>query len=134
MSALSFVEQGYDQDAAEQPAHDAESERARSRLGARPAEQRLRVQVRVPLLRVRGRAGRAELLPGFEAALEADRLAEMSRAIDAVVDIAADRAAKLGVEDAQGGHGMIELGRNRYGKAAIHVVRVARDEGGHRGA
>jgi urate oxidase len=27
---------------------------------------------------------------------------------------------------------MIELGRNRYGKAAIHVVRVARDPAGHR--
>lgn len=27
---------------------------------------------------------------------------------------------------------MIELGRNQYGKAAIHVVRVARDPGGHR--
>jgi urate oxidase len=27
---------------------------------------------------------------------------------------------------------MIELGRNRYGKAAIHVVRVSRDPGGHR--
>ena len=27
---------------------------------------------------------------------------------------------------------MIELGRNRYGKAAIHVVRVARDPRGHR--
>ena len=27
---------------------------------------------------------------------------------------------------------MIELGRNRYGKAAIHLVRVVRDEGGHR--
>jgi urate oxidase len=27
---------------------------------------------------------------------------------------------------------MIELGRNRYGKAAIHIVRVARDEAGHR--
>jgi urate oxidase len=27
---------------------------------------------------------------------------------------------------------VIELGRNRYGKAAIHVVRVARDETGHR--
>lgn len=27
---------------------------------------------------------------------------------------------------------MIELGRNRYGKAAIHLVRVARDETGHR--
>jgi urate oxidase len=27
---------------------------------------------------------------------------------------------------------MIELGRNRYGKAAIHVVRVAREPAGHR--
>jgi urate oxidase len=27
---------------------------------------------------------------------------------------------------------VIELGRNRYGKAAIHVVRVARDPSGHR--
>ena len=27
---------------------------------------------------------------------------------------------------------MIELGRNRYGKASIHVVRVARAPGGHR--
>jgi urate oxidase len=27
---------------------------------------------------------------------------------------------------------VIELGRNRYGKAAIHVVRVARDPAGHR--
>lgn len=27
---------------------------------------------------------------------------------------------------------MIELGRNRYGKASIHVVRVARDPDGHR--
>jgi urate oxidase len=27
---------------------------------------------------------------------------------------------------------MIELGRNRYGKAAIHVFRVARDPAGHR--
>lgn len=27
---------------------------------------------------------------------------------------------------------MIELGRNRYGKAAIHLVRVARDPDGHR--
>ena len=45
---------------------------------------------------------RSELLAGFEAALEADRLAELSRAIDAVVDIAADRAAKLGVEAPQG--------------------------------
>ena len=26
---------------------------------------------------------------------------------------------------------MIELGRNRYGKAAIHLVRVLRDPGGH---
>ena len=40
---------------------------------------------------------RSALLQDFEAALEADRLVEVRRAIDAVIDIAADRASKLGV-------------------------------------
>ena len=34
---------------------------------------------------------RAELLPGMSAALDAERFAEIDRALDAVVDIAADR-------------------------------------------
>jgi hypothetical protein len=37
------------------------------------------------------------LLAGLREALDADRLGEISRAVDAVVDIAADRAARLGV-------------------------------------
>ncbi len=102
VSALSFVEQGYDQDAAERAAHDAESERARvaSELDRLNNAYESRFGFRYCVF-VAGRA-RADLLPGFEAALEADRLAEMSRAIDAVVEIAVDRAAKLGVEDPQG--------------------------------
>jgi 2-oxo-4-hydroxy-4-carboxy--5-ureidoimidazoline (OHCU) decarboxylase len=38
---------------------------------------------------------REELIPGFAAALRADRDAERHRALDAVVDIAIDRHAKL---------------------------------------
>jgi 2-oxo-4-hydroxy-4-carboxy-5-ureidoimidazoline decarboxylase len=43
---------------------------------------------------VAGRS-RAELIPAFEAALDGDREAELDRAIDAVVDIAEDRLAKM---------------------------------------
>ena len=39
---------------------------------------------------------RAALLPEMEAALHADRAAELHRALDAVVDIAADRYRALG--------------------------------------
>lgn len=102
VSALSFVEQGYAQDAAERAAHDAESERARvaSELDRLNNAYESRFGFRYCVF-VAGRP-RSELLAGFAAALEADRPAELSRAIDAVVDIAADRAAKLGVEDPRG--------------------------------
>ncbi|HEY6013801.1 MAG TPA: 2-oxo-4-hydroxy-4-carboxy-5-ureidoimidazoline decarboxylase, partial [Candidatus Limnocylindrales bacterium] len=40
---------------------------------------------------------RAELLPGMVAALDAARADEISRALDAVVDIARDRAARPGI-------------------------------------
>lgn len=102
VSAMSFIEQGYDRNAAEQAAHDAESERARvvaelDRLNnAYEAKFGFRYCVFVA-----GRP-RSELLADFADTLEADRLAEISRAIDAVVDIAVDRAAKLGVEATQG--------------------------------
>ncbi len=43
---------------------------------------------------VAGRS-RADLIPGLRTALEADRASEIARAIDAVVDIAMDRYAKL---------------------------------------
>ena len=63
------------------------------------------------------------MLPEMAAALEADRDAELARALDAVVDIA--RIAMPRVTAALEG-GVIELAANRYGKAAIRVVRVVR--------
>jgi 2-oxo-4-hydroxy-4-carboxy--5-ureidoimidazoline (OHCU) decarboxylase len=102
VSAMSFVEQGYDQDGAVRAAHEAETERARvaSALDRLNNAYEARFGFRYCVF-VAGRP-RTELLAGFEAALEADRLAEMTRAIDAIVDIAADRAAKLGIEHTDG--------------------------------
>ena len=102
VSALSFVEQGYDRDAAERAANDAESERARvaAELDRLNNAYEARFGFRYCVY-VAGRS-RSELLAGLAEALDADRLSEVSRAIDAVVDIAVDRAAKLGVEDSQG--------------------------------
>ena len=102
VSAMSFVEQGYDVHAAERAAHDAESERARvaAELDRLNNAYEARFGFRYCVF-VAGRP-RSQLLAGFAAALEADRVAEVSRAIDAVVDIAADRAAKLGIEDPEG--------------------------------
>jgi 2-oxo-4-hydroxy-4-carboxy--5-ureidoimidazoline (OHCU) decarboxylase len=65
VSAFSFVEQGYGPDAAQVAA----------------AAERLRV-------------AREELLPGMEAALSSDHDREIARALDAVIDIAADRYAR----------------------------------------
>ncbi len=98
VSALSFVEQGYDQESADRAAHDAEQERARvaAELDRLNTAYEERFGFRYCVF-VAGRP-RAELLAGLREALEADRRDEISRAIDAVVDIAADRAAKLGVD------------------------------------
>jgi 2-oxo-4-hydroxy-4-carboxy--5-ureidoimidazoline (OHCU) decarboxylase len=95
VSALSFVEQGYDRDAAERAAHDAESERAHvaAELDRLNTAYEERFGFRYCVF-VAGRP-RSELLGGFAAALDAERHAELARAIDAVVDIAADRASKL---------------------------------------
>lgn len=97
VSAMSFVEQGYDREAAERAAHDAETERARvaAELDRLNTAYEERFGFRYCVF-VAGRP-RVELLDALRAALDADRLAEISRAIDAVVDIAIDRAAKLGV-------------------------------------
>jgi 2-oxo-4-hydroxy-4-carboxy-5-ureidoimidazoline decarboxylase len=97
VSAMSFVEQGYDQEAADRAAHEAESERARvaAELDRLNTAYEERFGFRYCVF-VAGRP-RSELLAGLRAALEADRLAEISRAIDAVVDIAVDRAARLGI-------------------------------------
>lgn len=86
VSALSYVEQGYDHDVT--PTTDLASELQRlndayeARFGFRYC------------VFVAGRP-REALLPGMTAALEADRDAEIHRAIDAVVDIAMDRRATL---------------------------------------
>jgi len=96
MSALSFVEQGYDRDSAEAAATAAELERARvaGELQRLNAAYEARFGFRYCVF-VAGRP-RAALLPGFEAALRAGRAAEIARAIDAVIDIAMDRYRTIG--------------------------------------
>lgn len=97
VSALSFLEQGYDHEAAERAAHDAEAERARvaAELDRLNTAYEARFGFRYCVF-VAGRP-RSRLLAGFASALRSDRPAELARAIDAVIDIAADRAAKLGM-------------------------------------
>lgn len=88
VSALSFREQGYDRDEA-----DAAAEAERARVGAELTRLNKAYEARFGFrycVFVAGRP-RAALLPAMEAALSADRDAELHRAIDAVVDIAADR-------------------------------------------
>ena len=95
VSALSFLEQGYDRDAA---GAAAETERARvdgelERLN-RAYEQRFGFRYCVF---VAGRP-RADLVPELEAALDRDRDAERERALRDVVAIARDRWRKLAAE------------------------------------
>lgn len=98
VSALSFIEQGYDEASADRAAHEAEVERARvaAELDRLNVAYEDRFGFRYCVF-VAGRA-RAALLPGIREALGATRGSEIARAINAVVDIAVDRAAKLGVE------------------------------------
>ncbi len=84
VSALSFKEQGYDRG----PVADLAATFDHLN-GAYEARFGFRYTVFV-----QGRS-RAALLPEFEAALAADRHAELHRALDAVIDIAADRYATL---------------------------------------
>ena len=86
VSALSFVEQGYDQVGTERAIEAAELERLNAAYEARFGFRYC--------VFVAGRS-RAALLPGMTAALEADRETEIARALDAVVDIARDRYATL---------------------------------------
>lgn len=91
VSALSYHEQGYDRGARVEPPADVAAELARlndayeARFGFRYC------------VFVAGRS-REALLPGMAAALDAERETELHRALDAVVDIAADRRAKLSAE------------------------------------
>ena len=92
VSAMSFREQGYDQDAATTLAHEATRERERlaAELERLNREYEWRFGFRYCVF-VAGRS-RAELLPEFAAALARERDSELRRALDAVVDIAIDRA------------------------------------------
>jgi 2-oxo-4-hydroxy-4-carboxy--5-ureidoimidazoline (OHCU) decarboxylase len=86
VSAMSYVEQGYDRGAGTPVDVAAELERLNDAYEGRHG---FRYTVFV--------AGRPRdaLLPGLTAALDADRSTELHRALDAVVDIAIDRHAKL---------------------------------------
>jgi len=98
VSALSFVEQGYDRADADPAATGADA--AAVEADALAAElERLNVAYEARFgfrycVFVAGRS-RAALLPGMVAALEADRASEIDRALDAVIDIARDRYATL---------------------------------------
>ena len=89
VSAMSYVEQGYDRDAGPPRDVAAELERLNEAYEARFGFRYC--------VFVAGRP-REALLPGMVAALDADREAELYRALDAVVDIAIDRHATRAVE------------------------------------
>jgi 2-oxo-4-hydroxy-4-carboxy--5-ureidoimidazoline (OHCU) decarboxylase len=86
VSALSYAEQGYDRGAGTPVDVAAELELLNDAYEARHGFRYC--------VFVAGRP-REALLPGMTAALDADRDAELHRALDAVVDIAIDRRAKL---------------------------------------
>ena len=90
VSALSFQEQGYDRAPAAQPAPDDPVTATLARLND---DYESRFGFRYCVF-VAGRP-QAELLPGFETALAADRESELHRALDAVVDIATARQRTL---------------------------------------
>jgi 2-oxo-4-hydroxy-4-carboxy--5-ureidoimidazoline (OHCU) decarboxylase len=91
VSAMSFREQAYDREV-------AEAGRARVRLAAELDRLNAAYESRFGFRYCVFVAGRPheELLAGMIAALGADRDAEIHRALDAVIDIAADRFAALG--------------------------------------
>jgi 2-oxo-4-hydroxy-4-carboxy--5-ureidoimidazoline (OHCU) decarboxylase len=93
VSALSYVEQGYDQEAA-----GAEAEAERRRVAAELARLNEAYEARFGFrycVFVAGRP-RAALIPEFEAALHADPQAERERALGDVIAIARARYASLG--------------------------------------
>jgi 2-oxo-4-hydroxy-4-carboxy-5-ureidoimidazoline decarboxylase len=95
VSALSFREQGYDRAGA-----DAAAEAERARVGTMLARLNEAYERRFGFrycVFVAGRP-RAALLPAMEAALGADRDTELHRALDAVVDIAADRFRAISLD------------------------------------
>ena len=95
VSAMSFREQGYGEEEAENLASEAARERARvaAELDRLNREYEARFGFRYCVF-VAGRP-RAALLPGLEAALGAQREEEIYRALDAVIDIARDRSGTV---------------------------------------
>ena len=100
VSALSFAEQGYDRPDDAAGAAEAERQRVAAELDRLNAAYEARHGFRYCVF-VAGRP-RAALLADMEAAIEADRSSEIRRALDAVVDIAIDRRAKLRVSTNEG--------------------------------
>jgi 2-oxo-4-hydroxy-4-carboxy--5-ureidoimidazoline (OHCU) decarboxylase len=91
VSAMSFREQGYDNEAAGNLVDEAAGERARvaSELERLNREYEARFGFRYCVF-VAGRS-RAELLPDMAASLQRERDSELHRALNAVVDIAEAR-------------------------------------------
>jgi 2-oxo-4-hydroxy-4-carboxy-5-ureidoimidazoline decarboxylase len=100
VSALSYVEQGYAAEAAQELA-DAEAARVAAELERHNAAYEERFGFRYCVF-VAGRP-RAALLPDMAAALDAERHVEIDRALDAVVDIARARYATLTAERVEDG-------------------------------
>ena len=96
VSALSYVEQGYDRESAGAAA-EAERTRVAASLDRLNATYEDRFGFRYCTF-VAGRP-RSALLPEFEAAMDRRRDEELHRALDAVIDIAIDRHAKLSREE-----------------------------------
>ena len=88
VSAMSYTEQGYDRGTGTPLDVAAELERLNDAYEERHGFRYC--------VFVAGRS-REALLPGMAEALDADRDAEIHRALDAIVDIAIDRRAKLSI-------------------------------------
>ncbi len=102
VSALSFVEQGYDRSGTERApeatvtaAEAAEAERTRIAAELERLNDTYEARFCFRYCVFVGGRSRAELLLGMTVALEAERDAEITRALDAVIDIARDRYATL---------------------------------------
>lgn len=100
VSALSYLEQGYAAEAAQEAA-DAEAARVAAELERRNAAYEERFGFRYCVF-VAGRP-HAALLPDMAAAIDAERHVEIHRALDAVVDIARARYATLTADRVEDG-------------------------------
>jgi 2-oxo-4-hydroxy-4-carboxy-5-ureidoimidazoline decarboxylase len=95
VSVLSFVEQGYDRETADV---SAETERTTLAHELERLNDAYEAQFGFRYCAFVAGRSRAELIPELHAALGSDRETEIHRGLDAVVDIAMDRHAKLSAE------------------------------------